>query len=275
MANCPNCGSDHIQLKQETDVNWGRAIAGYALFGIVGGAVGGVTGEDRSANACLECGTSWKAQELYKLLQVIKNYTGAKLNLSQECDRLFMNAFVSQLLPYINHPQEFEIKNKLDKLLQVIKKYTGEDLNLTREFDRSYMINFVVEVIPYIDKVQEIKISSEKYMETVREQIKIKKNNPISFSGAITGGLIAVGGCVAVASLIPDFNAQIVLFLPMLVGFIFDILYHQMNKQAIQEENQKEIEKLKINSIKDVEASINSAKNDLKIKLTDFIHNRY
>ena len=30
MANCPNCGSSHIQLKQETDVNWGGAIAGYA-----------------------------------------------------------------------------------------------------------------------------------------------------------------------------------------------------------------------------------------------------
>ena len=32
MANCPNCGSNHIQIKQETDVNWGRAIAGYAIF---------------------------------------------------------------------------------------------------------------------------------------------------------------------------------------------------------------------------------------------------
>ena len=53
MANCPNCGSNHIQIKQETDVNWGRAITGYALFGIVGGAVGAVTGEDRNVNACL------------------------------------------------------------------------------------------------------------------------------------------------------------------------------------------------------------------------------
>ena len=54
MANCPNCGSDHIQLKKETNVNWGRAAAGWALFGVVGGAVGSVTGEDRNVNACLD-----------------------------------------------------------------------------------------------------------------------------------------------------------------------------------------------------------------------------
>jgi hypothetical protein len=40
MANCPNCGSNHIQLKKETNVSWGRAAAGWALFGVVGGALG-------------------------------------------------------------------------------------------------------------------------------------------------------------------------------------------------------------------------------------------
>ncbi len=66
MANCPNCGSNHIQLQRETNVNWGRAAAGWALFGVVGGAVGAVTGEDRNVNACLDCGTTWKAADVYK-----------------------------------------------------------------------------------------------------------------------------------------------------------------------------------------------------------------
>ena len=88
MANCPNCGSSHIQLKRETNVNWGRTVAGWALFGVVGGAVGAVTGEDRNANACLDCGTSWKATDLFKTLQTIKNLTGETLDLAKEEDRL-------------------------------------------------------------------------------------------------------------------------------------------------------------------------------------------
>lgn len=97
MANCPNCGSDHIHLKADTSVNWGRAVAGWALFGVVGGAVGAVTGDDRNTNACLNCGTSWKAADLYKTLQTIKNLTGASLDLSKENHRSYMNIFMSDV----------------------------------------------------------------------------------------------------------------------------------------------------------------------------------
>jgi len=97
MANCPNCGSSHIQLKKETNVSWGRAVAGWALFGVVGGAVGAVTGEDRNVNACLDCGTSWKATDLYKTLQIIKDLTGATLNLARERDRSYMNSFMHEI----------------------------------------------------------------------------------------------------------------------------------------------------------------------------------
>ena len=101
MANCPNCGSEHIQLKKDTNVDWGRAVAGWALFGVVGGAVGAVTGEDRSANVCLDCGTSWKAADLYQTRQVIKNLTGVTLDLSCEKDRHFINDFINDVSPYI------------------------------------------------------------------------------------------------------------------------------------------------------------------------------
>ena len=101
MANCPNCGSEHIQLKKDTNVDWGRAVAGWALFGVVGGAVGAVTGEDRNANVCLDCGTSWKAADLYKTRQVIKKLTDVTLDLSREKDRCFINDFINQVSPYI------------------------------------------------------------------------------------------------------------------------------------------------------------------------------
>jgi hypothetical protein len=40
MANCPTCGSNHIQIKKETNASWGRAATGYMLFGLAGAAVG-------------------------------------------------------------------------------------------------------------------------------------------------------------------------------------------------------------------------------------------
>ncbi len=101
MANCPNCGSNHIQLKRESKVNWGRAVAGWALLGIVGGAVGAVTGEDRNTNVCLNCGTSWKAADLYKTLQIIKKSTGKNLDLEKEQDRIYMDNFMAEISPYL------------------------------------------------------------------------------------------------------------------------------------------------------------------------------
>lgn len=106
MANCPKCGSDHIQLTRETNVNWGRALGGWVLFGVVGGAVGAVTGEDRTANACLDCGTTWKAKDLYTSRQLVKQFTGKELDLSREKDREFLNAFLTELTPYIERYHE-------------------------------------------------------------------------------------------------------------------------------------------------------------------------
>jgi hypothetical protein len=125
MANCPNCGSDHIALKRETNVSWGRAIAGWALFGVVGGAVGAVTGEDRNVNACLDCGTSWKAADLYKLLEVIKMYTNNTVNLSQEKDRIYMDRFTSEIGPCI------ESASSADKKAEALIKEAKDDVGST------------------------------------------------------------------------------------------------------------------------------------------------
>ncbi|MEM8780097.1 MAG: hypothetical protein AAGF26_14730, partial [Cyanobacteria bacterium P01_G01_bin.49] len=113
MANCPNCGSSHIQIKNDTTVNWGRAVAGWALFGVVGGAVAAMTGEDKSANACLDCGTVWKAADLYKTLEIIEKTTNKKLDLSQNSDRQFMNNFMREIGPYLK--QISSIQSEADK----------------------------------------------------------------------------------------------------------------------------------------------------------------
>lgn len=95
-AHCPNCGSSHLQIRKDTNVSWGRAAVGWALFGAVGSAVGAVTGEDKNAIACLNCGTTWKAQDLFKVREVIREKTGRTLDLSKDNDRHFMNSFISE-----------------------------------------------------------------------------------------------------------------------------------------------------------------------------------
>jgi hypothetical protein len=95
-AYCPNCGSSHLQIRKDTNVSWGRAAVGWALFGVFGSAVGAVTGEDKNAVACLNCGTTWKAQDLFKIKNIIKEKTGKALDLSKDDDRDFMNKFISE-----------------------------------------------------------------------------------------------------------------------------------------------------------------------------------
>lgn len=80
---------------------WVKVGTGLALFGVVGGAVGAVTGEDRNANACLDCGTSWKAEDLYKILQLIKKSTDINPDMTTTTDRSFVNDFILEMTPYI------------------------------------------------------------------------------------------------------------------------------------------------------------------------------
>lgn len=108
MVNCPQCGSESIQIKQETNVNWGRAIVGTFLFGVVGGAVGAVTGEDRNANICLNCGATWKAAVLYEMLNFIKKETGKILDLTDENERQFLNEVMRLMSEFSEEIEQME-----------------------------------------------------------------------------------------------------------------------------------------------------------------------
>jgi hypothetical protein len=127
MANCPNCGSNHIQLRKETDVNWGRAVVGWAVFGVVGGAVGAVTGENRDINACLDCGTSWKAADLHKLLQIIQKLTNLRIDLYEEVDRIFINDFISEFSSDLENISYIEKKGQ--KSIKEIQNKSNENVS--------------------------------------------------------------------------------------------------------------------------------------------------
>jgi hypothetical protein len=141
MANCPNCGSNHIQLIKETNVNWGRAVAGWALFGVIGGAVGSVTGKDRSVISCLNCGTIWKAADLFKTLNVIKNLTGKELDLSIEKHRFFMDKFMSNIGPYLEKFSKEE--KRIDKVVSSSESKFNENQS-SKGFGMGCMTSIVI-----------------------------------------------------------------------------------------------------------------------------------
>jgi hypothetical protein len=151
MANCPNCGSTHIQLKRETNVSWGRTAAGWALFGVVGAAVGAVTGEDRTVNACLDCGTSWKATDLYNTLQRIESLTGAVLDLSIKQHRAYLNDFIADVISYY---EEIAIADKkAERLLKESESYLSptNDLGGCGTAFLGALIGFVLFVLSFVN----------------------------------------------------------------------------------------------------------------------------
>ncbi len=68
-----------------------------------------MTVEARNANTCLDCNTSWKAADLYKSIQIIKNITVETLNLVRE-DRDYMNRFMSEVGSFLGAISEVEKK---------------------------------------------------------------------------------------------------------------------------------------------------------------------
>jgi hypothetical protein len=101
MANCPVCGSSHIQIKYSTEVNWGRAFVGWAAFGAAGGVVGAITGDERAANFCLDCSACWQPKTLYIVLKTIEYCTGNKIDLAKSTHRDYFRKFNSEMGPYL------------------------------------------------------------------------------------------------------------------------------------------------------------------------------
>jgi hypothetical protein len=100
MANCPNCGSSHIQLSTQTKVNWGTTTAVYALAEVFDVNVYGVATDSKNVSICLDCGKSWSAESLFRLIKLSENFTGIKLDLSDDQDRELLQAVIPILDKY-------------------------------------------------------------------------------------------------------------------------------------------------------------------------------
>lgn len=135
MAYCPSCGSQHIQIRRETNVSWGRAIAGWAVFGVVGGAVGAVTGEDRHVNACLDCGETWKAKDLQNVLKTVEYFSGISVNLGDEQSRLFFQSFIDKF------------GEKIQNLSHHKASIDSEVLKFSSKIDNTELLGFFVMLI--------------------------------------------------------------------------------------------------------------------------------
>ncbi|WP_338461010.1 hypothetical protein VZH09_07475 [Synechococcus elongatus IITB7] len=145
MANCPNCGSDHIELRQDRQVNWGGAMIGYIAFGAIGGAVGATSGPTKATNFCMDCGTAWQAADIFMVLQAIEQVTGRTLNLSQKRDRNYMNRFIESFSPQLEKfmKEKRSYENELQSILsrqRVLENPSKEPAAL----DKTYLLITVV-----------------------------------------------------------------------------------------------------------------------------------
>jgi hypothetical protein len=123
---CPNCGSSHVTISTDTTVSWGRAAAGWILLGPIAGAVGAVTGDNRTSNRCLNCGESWKASDLYLVTQTIRNHIGFDVNLSMQAHRDFLNQFANEVFPLVLKTEEVKRKNE-----KTVSRETANAVNET------------------------------------------------------------------------------------------------------------------------------------------------
>lgn len=107
MANCPNCGSDHIQLITETNVNWGATAGLWALADAFDMSVYGVATKETQANCCVNCGSKWLASDLYYVIQMLETLLEIKIDLSQKNDRSLLN----QAYQFLTHiPKKYHQK---------------------------------------------------------------------------------------------------------------------------------------------------------------------
>jgi small-conductance mechanosensitive channel len=111
MHNCPNCGSDRIQLLPEKNSKLlsntlAGAVIGEALFGDIGGLIGGFVGANVSSqslevNYCVNCGNKWNAEQLFEIVMCISRLLNRELNLSSQLDRQALSEFIKLIPPAI------------------------------------------------------------------------------------------------------------------------------------------------------------------------------
>lgn len=86
---CPTCGSHALQYLEGSNLNVGRAVAGFAIAGPLGALAGGITGERRLNIICQSCGLVFNHYLTRRCLCVAKNYLGIDVDFAEPAHRAF------------------------------------------------------------------------------------------------------------------------------------------------------------------------------------------
>lgn len=295
MANCPECGSDHIQFVTETvglntqnkttsnvnvdkKINWGRAVVGGLLFGGVGAVIGATTGKNKEIHTgseystsfvdtkkytiCLDCGSEWNPQDIYNLFKLLQelNVIEERLDLSKKENRLFLKRFTTFL--------EKEIKPISNKILRE-KKYLARSL-------KNYLDNKCYEEAKAKYKVQYEKYKTQ-YEKIIYNRTQKTKNQDTEqltpadrFFKNINRNIYETYIFVIIFFAIVFFVGLLIQFFvytmtTLMILFITYITIHETWLKNIKLEKQKTILKLQ-NELKRIETKINS---EAKIKSSE------
>ncbi|WP_373481277.1 hypothetical protein [Geminocystis sp.] len=276
MANCPECGSDHIQFVTETvglntqnkttsnvnvdkKINWGRAVVGGLLFGGVGAIIGATTGKNQEIHTgseseysksvidtkkytiCLDCGSEWNPQDIYNLFKLLQelNVIEERLDLSKKENRLFLKNFTMFL--------ENEIEPISNQILTE-KQYLAHSL-------KSYLYNKY-----YEEAKEKYKVQYEKYV-TYNKTQKTRNQNtkyltPVDhfFGETFIFGFILCIVIVGIGLLIRFFVYTIA---TLIILFLIYIIICEPWLKKIEQKKQEKILHKK-NQLKRIKAKINS-----------------
>lgn len=94
MTYCPNCGSGNIYVKRQTTFGYG-AIGNRNSFIAAGGT------DESYQNACMNCGHTWDAKELFNILKLASGIAEQEIDLRYPKHRLFIQEISQELSNYL------------------------------------------------------------------------------------------------------------------------------------------------------------------------------
>jgi hypothetical protein len=94
MTYCPNCGSGNIYLKRQTTFVYG-AVGNRNSFVAAGGT------DENYQNACMNCGHTWDAKELFNTLKLASGIVEQEIDLRYPKHRLFIQELSQELSSYL------------------------------------------------------------------------------------------------------------------------------------------------------------------------------
>lgn len=264
MANCPECGSDHIQFVTETvglntknnttsnvnvdkKINWGRAVVGGLLFGGVGAIIGATTGKNQEIHTgsgseysksfvdtkkytiCLDCGSEWNPQDIYNLFKLLQelNVIEERLDLSKKENRLFLKNFTMFLENEIE-PMSNQILTEKEYLAHSLKSYL---------YNKCYQSIKNKKSIKNIEKKQDKNNFIHSIVFVTQKEIESDKKNLKPLIRPVTNyEIIMFFSSILICLFLKRFDIAILITIVLLLS-----LFHSIYcKQILKEEKRKQ-----------------------------------